>query len=140
MGMSLRYAQPMRLLLSFLLMAATAGYLRASDESAAAAVVQRAFDGIAAHDGDMIRSTMLPDAMLFAVRDDGAPVSVSPAQLIDRISTDKTAMLERFTGSPRVLVHGRIAQVWGEYEFLHEGKLSHCGVDSIDLFRTPDGW
>ena len=49
-------------------------------------------------------------------------------------------MLERFTSAPKVLVRGRIAQVWGEYEFLLDGKLSHCGVDTATLFKTADGW
>ncbi len=49
-------------------------------------------------------------------------------------------VLERFTGAPRVLVRGRVAQVWGEYEFLRDGKFSHCGVDAVSLFKTVEGW
>lgn len=38
------------------------------------------------------------------------------------------------------MIHGRVAQVWGEYEFRVDGKLSSCGVDSFSLFRTNTGW
>jgi hypothetical protein len=33
-----------------------------------------------------------------------------------------------------------MAQVWGEYESLRHGKFSHCGVDSMSLFKTAEGW
>ena len=33
-----------------------------------------------------------------------------------------------------------MAQVWGEYEFLRDGKFNHCGVDTASVFRTASGW
>ena len=52
----------------------------------------------------------------------------------------KAHFVERFTKPPTVSIHGTIANVWGEYEFLREGKFAHCGVDSFNLLRTVDGW
>ena len=37
-------------------------------------------------------------------------------------------------------IRGRMAQLWSEYEFLRDGKFSHCGVDSVTLFKTAEGW
>lgn len=132
--------EPMRPLTIFLLNTMIVLSAQTPDEKEATAAVQRTFDGIAAHDGDTIRSTMLPDARIYALRDAGAPTGVTVADLVDRIAANKGALLERFTGPPRVLIHGRIAQVWGEYEFLLDGKVSHCGVDSASLFKTDTGW
>jgi len=33
-----------------------------------------------------------------------------------------------------------MANVWAKYEFYSFGKLKHCGFESYELFRTPEGW
>jgi len=129
----------MRLLTSLLLIAILLP-AQTSAEKEVIAVVQKAFDGIGARDAEMIRSTMLADARIVSFRDTGAPSSTAAADMAAQIGASKVAMVERFTSPPHVLIHGRIAQVWGEYEFLRDGKFSHCGVDSATLFNTPDGW
>ncbi len=111
-----------------------------ADEREAVAAVQRVFDGIAGHDGDKIRDAMLPDARIYAVRDAGAPANMAANDLAAQIVAAKGELMERFTSAPHVLIHGRIAQVWGEYEFLRDGKINHCGVDSASLFKTAGGW
>ena len=30
--------------------------------------------------------------------------------------------------------------VWGRYIFFVSNKVSHCGIDQFNLFRTADGW
>jgi len=122
------------LLAAFLLSAQT------SDEKDVIGVVQKIFDAIAAHDGEMIRAAMLPDSRIYLVRETGAASSTAMADMVTSVSNGKAPMLERFTSAPKVLVRGRIAQVWGEYEFVLDGKLSHCGVDTATLFKTADGW
>jgi hypothetical protein len=123
---------------TMLLLAQTAG------EKEAIAAVQRIFDGIAAHDDAMIRSAMLPSARIYAIREMGGeaglPTSTGMEDLISQIVAEKGALQERFTAAPRVLIRGRIAQVWGEYEFLRDGKFHHCGVDSVSLLLTANGW
>ena len=54
----------MRLFTSFLLTTVIVLSAQTSDEKEAIATLQRTLDGIAAHDGAMIRSTMLPDARI----------------------------------------------------------------------------
>jgi hypothetical protein len=39
-----------------------------------------------------------------------------------------------------VSIRGRIAEVWGEYEFWSDGKFNHCGIDSVNLLKTAEGW
>jgi hypothetical protein len=130
----------MRLFTGFLLTTVMVLSAQTTGEKEAIAVVQRTLDGIAAHDGAMIRSTMLPDARIYVARDAAVPTHTELADMIAQIAADKSVLLERFTSPPRVLIRGRMAQVWGEYEFLRDGKFSHCGVDSASLFKTADGW
>jgi len=39
-----------------------------------------------------------------------------------------------------VLVDGDMAQVWGPYTFFAGNRISHCGVNSLSMVRTDDGW
>jgi hypothetical protein len=129
----------MRSIATLILFAAIA-CAQASDEKDAVAAAQKLFDGMAAKDAAVIRSVMLPEARLYAVRDDRPPtVSVGEA-FAGQIANAAGSLLERFTGAPQVMIRGRMAQVWGEYEFLRDGKFNHCGVDSFSLFKTAEGW
>lgn len=111
-----------------------------SDEQDAIATAQKLFDGMAAHDAAMIRSTVLPDARLYALRPDGTTQTSRASDFADHISALQGSLVERFTAKPTVLIRDRIAQVWGDYEFLRDGKFGHCGIDSFSLLRTSDGW
>jgi hypothetical protein len=111
-----------------------------ADEKDAVAAVQKVFDAIAGHDAVALKATMLPDARIYAVRDQAAPVSRSAEEMGAQLANAQESFLERFTATPKVLIRGRMAQVWGEYEFLRGGKFSHCGVDSISLFKAAEGW
>ena len=113
---------------------------QSSEENAVIAVVQKLFDGMEKHDEAMIRSTMLPDARVYSVRGDGEPTAVSFDDWVKRIAGSKAWIFERFTSRPRVTVRGRMAQLWGEYEFHRDGQFSHCGVDVATLFKTAEGW
>ena len=95
---------------------------------------------MAARDPAMIRSTMLPDARLYSVRDQNPPSTTAIEDFLTHLSAVQGDLVERFTSEPKVSVRGRMAQVWGEYEFLHDGKFTHCGVDSVSLLKTAEGW
>ena len=128
----------MRFLTTFMLFAAIG--LTQTLEKDLVAVAQKVFDGMAAHDAAAIRSVMLPEARLYAVRDDRAPTATAADAFAGTIAGATGSLLERFTETPHVMIRGRMAQVWSEYEFLRDGKFSHCGVDTFTLFKTADGW
>ena len=115
-------------------------FAQTAEDDAVIAVVQKLFDGMAGKDAGAMRATMAPEARLFTVRGDGTPVAMTGEDFVTRIGGAKAALIERFTARPQVLIHGRIAQVWGDYEFLQDGKFGHCGVDTATLFKTETGW
>jgi hypothetical protein len=127
-------------LLAALLAASVLPSSETSDKTDAIATVQKLFNGMAAHDAAMIRSTVLPDARFYSVRADAPPSSTPAEDFANHIAAFKGDLLERFTRQPTVSLRGQMAQVWGEYEFLRDGKFGHCGVDSVSLFKTADGW
>lgn len=51
----------------------------------------------------------------------------------------KDALLERIW-QPEVRVASCMATLWAPYDFHIGTRLLHCGVDSITLFATPEGW
>jgi hypothetical protein len=128
----------MRILL--LLLLAPALFCQSSDEKDAVAAVQKLFDAMKTKDAAAMRSLMLPEARLHSIRDERPPVSTPSETFVTQISNAKGELIERFTGTPQVSIHGRMAQVWGDYEFLRDGKFTHCGVDTATLFKTAEGW
>lgn len=111
----------------------------ASEEKAVLAVVQRFFDALAARDADAMRAVLTPEGRSYSVRESGAVSGVGHAELAARLPGGKEKLLERMR-NPRVSVRGGIAAVWTEYDFHREGKFSHCGVDSFNLVKMPEGW
>jgi len=123
------------------LIAMMPAFSQSSDERDALAATQKMFDAMAAHDASAIRSVSLPDARLFAIGEqDVPPPAMAMEDFATRIAAIHEQIQERFTGQPSISIHGRMAQVWGEYEFLREGKFHHCGVDSFSLLKTAQGW
>jgi ketosteroid isomerase-like protein len=110
-----------------------------SDEKNATAAVQRFFDAMSAHDSAALRELLMPDARLFVVLESGASSSVTGDEFITRIAAAKGPLLERMW-NPKVLISGRLAHVWAEYDFHRGAAFGHCGVDSFSLLKTTDGW
>ncbi len=130
----------MRLLISCLLFLMLPLFGQATDEKDAIAATQKMFDAMAAHDAAALRAMLLPGARLFSVRDERPPAGTAGEDFATQIGALAVPIVERFTAAPKVSLRGRMAQVWGEYEFLRDGKFTHCGVDSFNLFKTAEGW
>jgi hypothetical protein len=111
-----------------------------SDEKTVLAATQQVFDGMAANDSAKILAVMIPGALLYGLTSTGAPRATPADQWANRIASSQSKLVERFTKQPAVSIHGTIANVWGEYEFLRDGKFGHCGVDSFNLLKTAEGW
>ena len=126
------------LLACFVLLAPLAA--QTSDEKEILAVVEKTFAGMAANDASKILGTMTPDARLFGVRPDGAAYAMPAEQWANRLASSTSKFDEHFTKPPHVTIHGTIANVWGEYDFLRDGKFGHCGIDSFNLLKTSQGW
>ena len=110
-----------------------------SEEKDPTATVQRLFDAMAAHDADAGRPLFAPGTTLTAVRADGTVSTITSDQFLTHVGAAKEPWLERMW-EPKVMVHGSLAVVWADYDFHLNGKLSHCGVDSITLVNTAGEW
>ena len=115
---------------------------QSEEEEAVVAAVQHLFDAMAVRDTLAARAVLLPEGRFYSIRDtdDGPRVGSSThREFLDQLSTPGADWLERLW-NPTVLIHGRMAVVWAEYDFHRDGAFSHCGVDAFSLFKTADGW
>jgi hypothetical protein len=114
-----------------------------ADRDAILATVQKFFDTMAAKDAVEARRILMPGGRIFfVVPDENNQPTVRARtfeEYLDRLPGQKQKLLERFW-NPDVRIHGFIAVVWAPYDFWTDGKFSHCGVDSFDFVKTPEGW
>jgi ketosteroid isomerase-like protein len=114
-----------------------------SEREAVLATVQAFFDAMHARDPQAAARTVVPDGTFVNTRvEDGKRVEkhFSNREWIEKLSSEKTVLLEEFSGTPEVLVEGDLATVWCAYRFSIDRKPSHTGVDVFNLVRTAQGW
>jgi hypothetical protein len=113
-----------------------------SDEDEILVVVQKFFDSMAARDTSMARKILLIDGQYYGIREDldGSYIKRKKhLDYIEELSEIEDEYVERIW-NPTVMVHGRIAVVWAQYDFHINGEFTHCGVDAFTLIKTRDGW
>jgi hypothetical protein len=116
----------------------------ASEEKAVLAVVQRMFDAMKAKDTVAFREIFEPNAKLVGMRTRPNGEQVVQVLPWDRFGTfmlndTRGPWIER-AWSPEVRIRGTLATVWAEYDFHFGQTPSHCGVDAVQLLKTPTGW
>ncbi|MCX7605539.1 MAG: DUF4440 domain-containing protein [Bryobacteraceae bacterium] len=110
-----------------------------AEKQAVIQTVERTFQAMAARDAAALAALLLPGAKFFSVRKDGTVAASTDDEFVARIAAMKETPLERMW-NPTVLLRGRLASLWADYDFHRAGKFSHCGVDSVQLLRTSEGW
>lgn len=109
------------------------------EEKEVIAAAQKLFDAMSAHDAASARAAMLPDVHFTSVGADGKVTGSTGEQFATRMGEIQKPILERIW-APKVLIRGRLAQLWAEYDFYFDGKFGHCGVDVFTLAKTAEGW
>ncbi len=114
-----------------------------SERTAVLATVQAFFDAMHARDPEAAARSVLPEGVFVNTRsEDGKRVEkhFSNREWIEKLTLEKTVLLEEITGTPTVQVEGDLASVWCAYRFSIDGQPSHTGVDVFNLIRTEAGW
>lgn len=134
----------MKRLTSLLLMCvlALSTFAQESDEEAILQVAQQIMDGINQKDGDLIRQVMMPEGILFSTTDrDGTNRAyfTSAEDFASQVTNSTDEYHERLFDAT-VLVQKGVALVWAPYDFHLNGEFTHCGVDTVSLVKTEEGW
>jgi hypothetical protein len=107
--------------------------------------IEQLFAGMSKKDSSMISSTMHPNVRMQTVSY-GADGST---KITDGSATDfkkqiatlpSNIKIEERILSYGIKVDGSLAQVWTTYQFYVNDKLSHCGVNAFQLFKTDKQW
>jgi hypothetical protein len=101
------------------------------------------FAALRSEDRTALARQMLPEGMIFIhsrmnpdlPRVDAVPVADHLARWATR-----TGNFDEVMSYDVVLVDGDMAQVWGPYSFSVDYQLTHCGINSLSMVRTDDGW
>jgi len=117
---------------------------QSAEENAVLATVQRLFDAMRTKDTAAFRDIFEPSARLVGMRtrqNGEQVVQVLPWERFGAFmaSDQRGPWIER-AWSPEVRVRGSLATVWAEYDFHFGQTPSHCGVDAVQLLKTPAGW
>ena len=114
-----------------------------SDQIAVIEGVEAFFEALRSDDKTALANNLLPEGMIFVhnrMNPDAPRLdTVTAADHLARWAT-QTRRVDEFMHIETVLVDGDMAQVWGPYYFTVEEKLSHCGINSLSMIKTDDGW
>jgi Putative lumazine-binding len=115
-----------------------------AETKAVLATVHRLFDAMRTKDTAAFRDIFDPSAKLVGMRTRPNGEQVVQVLPWDRfaafmVSDQRTPWIER-AWSPEVRIRGTLATVWAEYDFHFGQTPSHCGVDAVQLLKTPAGW
>lgn len=115
----------------------------ALDEQAVMQPVNALFAGIASRDAAMISAQILPGGSATSVveRPDHTYVVQRRTwtEVLARFQPGPERFEERLS-NPAIETDGYVALVWGDYVFLVDGKVHHCGVDHFSLVRQNGKW
>lgn len=105
--------------------------------------INSVFAAIAARDAAAMEKQLLPggSATIVVERLDGTR-DVERRMWPDVLARFRPGP-ERFEerlSDPAIESDGSVAMVWGNYVFLIDGKVHHCGIDHFDLVREGGGW
>lgn len=103
------------------------------------AVIDRLFDGMRAGDSTMVRSVLHESALMGRATDQGFRVG-PPDQFVRAVGTPHDQVWDEQIWDVHISIDGRLASAWMEFAFFLGDNMSHCGVNSMQLYRTEEGW
>ena len=116
---------------------------RSAEEQAVLAVVNRLFDAMRAGDSAAVRAIVDPRAALFRVLPRGGVPTFVPDSIeafVRAVGRPHAEVWDERTANEHVHIDAGLATVWADYWFFVGDRLSHCGVDSFQLYKSADGW
>ncbi len=109
------------------------------EEQAVLAPIQAMFDGMTKRDAAAILRPTMPGSGLVLMRD-GKPTQMTFAAFAERVSKPSKEKIEERIYDPVIRIDGDLAMVWAPFDFLTDGKVTHCGTDLFDLVKTDGKW
>ena len=113
------------------------------DNDSPSQVIESFFDGMRASDGEILHTLVTDDITLHTVTQrEGETVRVASEmnRFMESVSNAPVGLLNEELTSLEVHIDGDLATAWMGYNFFRGDEFSHCGVNSMNLIRTAEGW
>lgn len=115
-----------------------------TDSAEVRAAIDQLFTGMKNGDSTMVAEVFHPDIQMMSTFTDkeGNPKSHkgSAAEFKNAVGTPHDQVWDERISNVQIQIDGNLAQVWMDYSFYLDEKLSHCGVNAVQLFKTENGW
>lgn len=122
-------------------------FAQSEDEKAVKSVIVQLFEGMQKHDSTMIRACFHPSARMQSMGQNHKTglVEIITDNTIDGFvksmgSLPATVQIEERALSSEIRIDAQLATAWTKYEFYRNGKISHCGIDAFQFYKTNQGW
>jgi len=105
--------------------------------------VNAVFAGIAARDAAAINAQLLPGGSATIITEEPGGGRATARRTWPEVLTHFQPGPEKFEerlSDPAIETDGSVAMVWGNYVFLIDDKVHHCGIDHFDLVRDNGVW
>lgn len=113
-----------------------------AQEAAVREAVAQSFLGMHEANSDMVRAVFASEARFSMIESREGPGTIRSQSVdgwLDAIGSSEGKWDEQVY-DVQVLVDSDMASVWAPFTFYLDGKISHCGINSIELLKDGDGW
>ena len=118
--------------------------METSAEKEVEAVINTMFQGMYEGDSAMVNSVMGADVRMetTATNKEGEAVLFqgSLERFLSAVGTPHDEIWDERVSNLKIMVDDNLAIAWMDYSFYAGDKFSHCGVNAMSLFRSPEGW
>ena len=134
-----------RAILYLLILISSFAFSQNNEKAEVKAAIDTFFEGFHKGDTTLMKSVMMDKVMMQTIYKDQSGKAVlatdKPGNLINAIAnrTEDQKWDERLLDYS-IQVDGDMANAWTPYEFWFNGKFSHCGVNSFQLFNDNGKW
>ncbi len=116
-----------------------------SEKMAVQKTIESFFEGFHQQDSTLIKQTVSDGIVMRRISKDSAGNETLREQgfsdfLKVIVSIPETTKFEEIIKSYSIQIDGPMAHAWTPYEFKRNGELSHCGVNSFQLFNDGEDW
>lgn len=122
-------------------------YAQSEDERAIKNLIGKLFESMQKNDSTMIRACFHPSARMQVIAENRKTgmVEITTQKTIDNFvksigSLPASSQIEEKALNSEIRIDGQLATAWTKYEFYRNGKISHCGIDAFQFYKTLEGW
>lgn len=97
------------------------------------------FDGMRESNGDKVRAAFAENAVMHRAHGK-LKAGGSAEKFAKAVESSNDKVWDEKIWDIRIQVDDKLASVWTEFAFLLDDKMSHCGVNSFQLYQFDEGW